>query len=330
MTTPQDPLTEVHALFGLASASTERIQSGRFNEHWRVNAAGQSFVLRRYNAQRTRGAIAFEHGILDALTTTEWPVAAPMRSVDGERVVGHEQRLYALFPHRPGGRGPAHDLAHLEQKGGFLARLHETLATMDCDEQREGFGRAWELDRPGATFNELLRAFGRSHHDLAPVIRAQRYRNLRELSKLGYGDLPSQVIHGDFTGENLLFADGALTGVLDFDHARVDARAVDLAWSILSDCYEPPEDTAIAIEAARSYVSGYAAVAPLYEEEARLVVPLIRAHNLAILRDALERWANEGSSDELMFRIERRVRRRLPQLDERAQAIEAAMLQATR
>jgi homoserine kinase type II len=316
-------IADVLRRFGVADAALTRIAAGRDNEHWRIEATDGSFVLRRYNIGHTALSTAYEHEVLRQLDPTPWPVAAPIVAHDGETLVEHRARLYALFPVLRGGAGPAHSLSHLHVKGRLLARLHGDLAHLPVEGQRQGYGRIWELDAAERTFNDLLRDFGEHQSELASAIRGERYRNLRELSQLGYGEIEDQIIHGDFQRDNLLFDGAQLSGVLDFDHAHRDAAVVDVAWSIISDCAEPPEDTAISVEAAAAFVAGYNEERRLDEHESRLIVPLLRAHNLSILSWMLPIWL-ERRDDDSLFRIERRVRRRLPQLAERATALETA------
>lgn len=322
-------LRDVLERFGVTAGTAHRIERGRFNEHWSVDEANQtsSYVLRRYNAQRDAVSIAFEHDVLRSPAMSAWPVAAPETMANGASLVEAGGRLYALFRRLPGALGPAYGTAHIHLKGRLLARLHGDLARVGVDGQRPGFGRVWELDTRERMMNDVLRDFGETQRELGWAIRAQRYRSLRELSRLGYGDLPDTLIHFDFTRENLLFDDGRLTGVLDFDHVHFDARAVDIAWTIISDCTEPPEDTSISIELAGALVAGYAEQSALDERELRLVVPLMRARHLSLLNASLRLWLADPN-DDLLFRIDRRVRRRLPQLDEREAALTDAILRA--
>lgn len=321
-----ETLPAVLARFNVEAREITRITSGRMNEHWRVDATeGATLVLRRYIAVRSAATIEVEHDVLLQLAKRQWPVAAPIGAPGGERVIEHEERLYALFPFINGTLGPAHSLAHLRVKGRLLARLHAELATLPADTQRDGFSRTWELDKPDGTFNDALRAFGEEHRELAWAIRGERYRSLRELSRLGYGPLPQQYIHADFTRENLLFDGGELTAVLDLDFVHLDARAVDIAKSITGDCGEPPADTAINPEAARAFVGGYLEHTRLSDTELRVIVPLMRAQAVAQLDFAMRRWLAGDRSEALMFRIDRRARQRLPQLAQRAAAIEEAL-----
>ncbi len=326
------PNPDLHAVldrFGIEPASISAIVAGRYNTHWRVATSAGECALRRYNQARLPASIPHEHAMLEHVAARGWPVAAPVKSSDGATVVEFDGRCYALFPWLRGQPGPAHSIAHLRIKGRLLARLHRDMTSFGASEQRAGFGRVWELDLPlqssrFATFNEMLREFGREHARLASAIRAQRYRSLRELARSSYGDLPDVELHGDFQRDNLLFDGGELTGVLDFDNAHGDARVVDIAWSIISDCVEPPAETAIDPHLAAALVGGYAEHSPLSDAELRLIVPLIRAHNVAMCAWGVRRYLESGDADALP-RLERRVSVRLPQLEARAVAIEEAL-----
>ncbi|MBI5284786.1 MAG: homoserine kinase [Chloroflexi bacterium] len=322
-------LDAVLARFRIEPTAIATVAAGRYNTHWRVTTPGGDYALRRYNQARLASSIPYEHAMLEHVAARGWPVAAPVKSRDGATVVESEGRCYALFPWLPGQPGPAHSTAHLRVKGRLLARLHRDMASFGAGEQRAGFGRVWELDLPlqssrFTTFNEMLREFGREHARLASGIRAQRYRSLRELTRSSYGDLADVEIHGDFQRDNLLFDRGELTGVLDFDNAHRDARVVDLAWSIISDCAEPPAETAIDPRLAAALVGGYAAHTPLSDAELRLIVPLLRAHNVAMCAWSVRRYLESGDADTLR-RLDRRVSVRLPQLEARAAAIEEAI-----
>jgi len=48
-----------------------------------------------------------------------------------------------------------------------------------------------------------------------------------------YEQLPTQIIHGDFTHRNLIVRDDAVFAVLDFEASRVDLRIVEIAIAFL-------------------------------------------------------------------------------------------------
>jgi homoserine kinase type II len=327
-------LDEVLAHFGVENATIHDIRTGRVNKHWRVEAGSDTYALRRYTPQRSISAINYEHDILRYMAARGWPVAAPLLGVDGTQTLVHVGgRTYWLFPFLPG--SPAPQNAHYARaKGRLLARLHQDLASWEAPGQRDGFGRVWELDTyvaaqsRFASLSELLLAFGQQHTDLARTVRAQKYAMLRELSTLGYGELPAVPCHFDFHRDNLLFQRGALSGLLDFDLAHLDARVADVASSIFLDCYAPPAYSEISPRLAAQFVAGYVEHAPLSDAELQLIVPLIRAAILGLVVWRLTRWARRDEPEYALRSIQRSVETRFPSFARTRSELEAAILQA--
>jgi homoserine kinase type II len=279
-----ETLGAVLGRFGVTDPSIRDIRTGRVNKHWRVETDAGTHVLRRYNERRSASAIHYEHEVLRHLAGKGWPVATALPAAGrSDTAVEIGGRHYALFRLLPGWPAPYTNPRYARLKGRLLARLHQDMATWEPPGQRDGFGRVWELDvYVGAqtqfdTFNELLMAFGQAYTDLARVIRSQKYAMLRELSTLGYGELPPVPGHFDFHGDNLLFLRGELTGLLDLDLVRLDARVADIATSIALDCLAPPAYNEIDPAAACAFVGGYAEHTPLSDAELQLLAPLMRA-----------------------------------------------------
>jgi homoserine kinase type II len=327
-----ETLGAVLARFDKSDPAIRDIRTGRVNKHWRIGTAAGDYVLRRYNVHRSHAAIAYEHDVLRYLAGKNWPVAAPLPT-GGETIVEAEERLYALLPLLPGRPSPYVSDRYSRLKGRLLARLHEDLAGWEPPGQRETFGRVWELDvYVGAqtrysTLNELLMDFGQEYTDHARAIRSQKYAMLRELSTLGYGELPLVATHFDFHHDNLLWSRGELTGLLDFDLAHLDARVADVAQSLAFDCLAPPAYNAINLSAARAFLGGYMDHTPLSDVELQLIVPLVRAAILLMVTWRLCQWAN-GEDKETLRSVERSLSYRFPSFDRNRLDLEASVLQA--
>jgi homoserine kinase type II len=321
--------------FGVTDASIRDIRTGRVNKHWRVETDAETYVLRRYNERRSVSAIQYEHEVLRHLAGKGWPVATALpaggRSDMAVEIGGRHYALFRLLPGRP---APYTSPRYARLKGRLLARLHQDMATWEPPGERDGFGRVWELDiYVGAqtqfdTFNELLMAFGQTYTDLARVIRSQKYAMLRELSTLGYGELPPVPGHFDFHGDNLLFQRGELTGLLDLDLVRLDARVADIATSVALDCLAPPAYNEIDPAAACAFVGGYAEHTPLSDAELQLLVPLMRAFIVWLVAWRLSQWAEGERGDEPLRSIQRSVSTRFPSFVRQREELEAAVLQA--
>ena len=93
-------------------------------------------------------------------------------------------------------------------------------------------------------------------------------------------NLPVIPIHNDYFEDNLLYRDGRIVGVVDWDEARLDWRAWDIAnatWSFSRVVGEHRMDASIA----RAFLADYeAAGGEVTNDERGVLLPLIRARLL--------------------------------------------------
>ena len=307
----EQPPPSVLEAIGFEGASARVCEGGQVNTSWLVEGPRGKVVLRRSHVSRWSASVEWELALVDFVRERRWPAPAPLRALAHEPPFEHEGRLWAVLEHLPGTHPPADSTAMWHIYGRLMARLHRDLAGFPLDGQRPGFGKVWELDAwvapAGAgSFNELLAQFGEEYPGLANAVRRYRYRSLRELARLHYPDLPDYPIHGDFGPDNLLWHDGQLSGILDFDWCRRDAQACDLAAAIRWD--------AMTGDHIRALMEGYEAVRLLDETEWALLPALTRAHLLFFIAFRLVEWKMLGGTRPAAS-IERTVRDRLPRTE---------------
>lgn len=284
--------SEVLEAFGLADANVEPVRGGLYNQHWLAGLPQKTIVLRRYHVARTAGAAAWEQELVAHAASKGWPAAPPLPAATGATLVEADGARWAAMPFREGQPGAPEHPGHYHILGRLLARLHQDLASFEPEGQRPGAGKSWELDAwvapaEAGTFNELLSRFAQEYPDLASVIRRQRYRNLRDLSRLHYPDLADRPVHGDFQRGNLLWEDGNLTGLLDFDLCRRDALVCDLAPLLVPHM---PLD----LRLAAALIEGYQAVRPLSDLEWDVLPSLVRSSLLLWVSHLLVEWRLNG------------------------------------
>jgi 4-aminobutyrate aminotransferase-like enzyme/Ser/Thr protein kinase RdoA (MazF antagonist) len=94
--------------------------------------------------------------------------------------------------------------------------------------------------------------------------------------------LPAQVVHGDFTTDNVLFDDaGRVTGITDFGDMSFSARAGDFAIDVVSLLRGRPTDDVFRV--ARIAIDGYQSRIPLEDEELDLLGDLVAARLAALV-----------------------------------------------
>ncbi len=309
--------------WGIDFFTMDPLGGGTVNEHWRIGTpGGEPRVLRRYRPRQAQESIPYEHDLLRFLADRDWPVAPPIPSVDGRTLVDTEHGRWSLFPFLEGAPPPRETIFQ-QRKGVVLALLHEDMTHWPAPGQRPAWGRVTDLDvhlrRQGFdSVDALLHWYADQDLDRARALAGFRARNVDELRRLGYDAEPDVVVYNECLGNNVLFEQNDVTGLLDFDFAHADARVADMARSLVIDCW--PDRTFL-----HYWMAGYAAHAQprLRPEEADLLPALMVANEiwntalpLAIAAHDPRPWLLES------------VRR---SLDERLPALEAdeAALRAT-
>lgn len=221
---PADRAVErVLKAFGVGGAPVAPIPTGNVNDSWHVETTSGRWILRRYSLARLPAGIPFEHEVLTALAAGGWPVPRPLAAPDGTTLVKVEGRFYALFPHLRG-----RCLEDPGRHGAVLASLHRATSTLDLVNRSTWPRLADYARRP---FGDLLVEYAGADPDGAAAIVRWHGHVARHLAAAPKS-LPRLVVHGDFHSGNLLFEHGELTGVLDFDFARLDVRAADVAIAL--------------------------------------------------------------------------------------------------
>ncbi len=244
------------------------------------------FVLRCYRhierapIEREHAAIAYarDHGI---------PAVAPLALPNGEMILLHDGRFYALFPHAPGAQIAGADLSadQLAAMGACLAALHAALADFPLQHAKRR-DITIDLDATLARI-ERVEAAIRTRPALADldcwVLEQLRGRRdwIARSPRTGMPDLTvlaQQLIHGDYQETNLFFEGDRVVAVIDWDQTYVAPRAWELVRALDLTC-------AFEAERCRAFLAGYRALAPLAAAELDLAAAaytLMRAHDLWI------------------------------------------------
>lgn len=258
---PLDAARELGRAYGVELVELSPLSLGSVNSNFRAVAAdGRVLFARLYEEQGPAGARA-ELELLHALARAGSKVAEPLAR-RGELPL-HAGKPFALFPWLDGeilclGRVSAETCRRV---GSALARVH--LASDGVPKLGPGrFGPPEMLARLERVERETARA-----ELLAEVRRARelygRFAPARDPS------LPSGVVHGDLFRDNVLWKDGEILALLDFESAFHGPFVYDLCVTIAAWCYRDAFD----VPQARAMVEGYTAVRPLTAAE-RAAVPV--------------------------------------------------------
>jgi homoserine kinase type II len=227
------------------------IAAGTINSNFEVDTERGRFFV-RVNEGKAVGDVAWEAELVAALAARGVPAPVPLVA-DGARYLRYRGHLVSVFPWRAGAhRGSAEVTAgDAAAVGDVLARIH--LAALDHPPRSSIYDHAHIRARFAAI---------RGHRDPALAEAIQTLAD--ELAWLE-GQAPvraaatSGVIHGDLFRDNVLFDDGALVAVLDFEQASGGSLVYDLAVAVNDWAWAGGPRP----ELARALLGGYEAIRPL-------------------------------------------------------------------
>jgi homoserine kinase type II len=283
--------------------------------------------------------IKFEHSIINHLAKKSFRLVAPvLRARDGKTYVKQSQDsieagrgeaiFLSLFEFLPGEDrytwdNPACNDEELRNGAAVLAQYHDAVSDLHPD------GRRYEpriidlLPLVAENIRVVEKRAGRTGFDsyflenVRPILKA--IDRIREsIDEKAYEDMVHLPIHCDYHPGNLKFQDGNISGLFDFDWAKVDVRCFDVALAITYFCstWEDGQDgnlqlnkTAAFLETYQETLVGASGIGPLDEIELTFLPDMIAASNIYVLRWDLEDfYAKRADPDEYIGYLRHNVR----------------------
>ncbi len=251
------------------------LADGLMNVNWQLDTLRGAFALKRVTDVPLDG-LRRNLAVLPALAEAGIPVIVPVVGSSGGVVVEVGGSGYCLFPWGQGAHVRGVDLPHAQARslGTLLARLHLTLGhaaetgvlspvpdslTADVVTPERA---AEKTDRLAAAAR--ARGTGDAFDAAALDALAKRRGLLAEYAALRpERDVPAGPYgwtHGDFRYRNLLWADGELTAVLDWDRLGVRPYAEEV---VRTAQVQFGVEGVFDLERVAAFVNGYCSVVPL-------------------------------------------------------------------
>lgn len=255
--------------------SLQAIAEGVENTNYRLETDSAVHVLTLFEARTDAASLPFCLGLTDHLAGQGFPAPRPVRDRGGYWVGTLNGRPAAVIEWLPGAWLRAPSPAEIEAAGVMLAQLH-----LDA--------RGFAVERG----NPVGPVMWRTLADRCATAATGEDRDILDgvetaLARLGdpwAEDLPRGPIHADYFPDNVLFNDGAVSGVIDFYFGCTDLLAYDLAIALSAWGFDGAGTPLPgAVEAFRR---GYEAVRPLTPAEA---AALPRLGEAAAIRFTLTR-----------------------------------------
>lgn len=289
------------------------------------------FLLKR----RARGKdhplrVAYAHAVQEFLAKKRFPMARliPVKEGDDTMVIMSDL-IYEMFEFVPG--EPYDGSIEATMDGGrVLARFHKILV---------GYESEWEPSRQGYHDNNAVRSnlngipsaigkddsvVGKESELLATIgMLFDAYEVASDaVTEAGYAEWPVQIVHSDWHPGNMLFKEGLVAAVIDYDSLHLLPSVTDLAngalqFSILGGPTDP-RDWPPELDEDRfsAFLQGYEQEMPINEQQLAVLPSLMIE---ALIAEAVMPIAATGSFGRIEgFRFLQMILRKVRWLRENA------------
>lgn len=252
----------ITARFDLGRVGIAKDLGGAFNLNLLLNTSRGKYVLRLYRPWVTTARLAYQHAIRRMLSRAGFPVPQPLPALTGETFMYYNDRLLEIEPfilHD----GVADTWERNVMAFAILGRLHAVFAAKTAriplvDPVVTNYGtpdllltwtqRAANKITQSSQDVQAQEKVGRPQGSPLPspapaptflaealALYAEAIRLLTSLQTWWQDNqprLPRQITHGDYGGDNLLFWQGQVVAILDFDLVGIRERVYELAYTL--------------------------------------------------------------------------------------------------
>ena len=199
-----------------------------------ITSKGQFLLKRRACGRDGRIQVDFAHAVQRRLAEHRFPVAGLIETIDGETLVEHEGRIYELFTFIQGKRFDKSNPAAAES-GRVLAHFHDILREFPNEiETKHSFHLKLSfVSKIGEVVSQLKKHEPHEHLEgietTVGFLQSQYENAFAKVESVDFSALPTSIVHSDWHPGNMLYKDGEIIAVIDFDSLKVSPRVSDIA-----------------------------------------------------------------------------------------------------
>ena len=221
--------------WGLGETVALRELGGANNQSWLVDTAAGAFVIRLTRNQTAIDNMPFVHALLSELAESHqlpFAVPVPCTTSSGQTMMAVEGGVATVTPFIAGRHPISSDASDVEAAGEALGQLIHALGSVQTPhpESATGHGDLARVHPAGPDPIAAVDGLGLDSPTVAEW-RGTLDQTLQQWTDLP-GSLPWQINHVDYVVANVLLDDSRVVGVLDFEFAAPDYRAMDFAGGI--------------------------------------------------------------------------------------------------
>ncbi|MCX8474887.1 MAG: phosphotransferase family protein [Sphingomonas sp.] len=208
----------------------EKFAWGQSNPTYRIRAASGDYVLRRKPfgpLLPSAHAVDREYRLIAALHPLGFPVPRPYALCNDAHVIGAIFYVMELARGRAFTNGALPDFTGGERRSMY-EQLVDTLAELhNIDPDAAGLG---DFGRQGNYFERQVARWTKQYRDSQTDDLPEMERLIEWLPRTLPAQSRTSIVHGDYRIDNVLFDDGRLTAVLDWELATLGDPVADFSY----------------------------------------------------------------------------------------------------
>jgi homoserine kinase type II len=301
------PVSELESVYDVGPwRSLERLPKGK-SRSYLLSADNGDYVLRCSHRAKTDEGMRFEHELTAFLNRKGFPAPQAVPTRSGDTHVSLDGQLYCLWRFVEGSPFQAGNVAQLREAARAHATYHQLVSSFEPS--RLPPAEMNLLEELGDALREMpplealaARLLDRGHEaqevsaylDLVPYMLDKAHDALAQLELL-YASAPLITIHGGCRRGSALFRGNRLVAMLDFDSARPEVRALDLAIAVhdYAKLYipdSPNHKVPLDVQVAAGFLRAYQEVNPLTDTELDSLPALLAARRLKRFLRKCRKW----------------------------------------
>lgn len=264
--------------FGLGTVKNYKlIKGGLVNHNYLLETKKDKYIVRiiRDNNPEKIKHLKLQFRIFDYLKKKDFPylLPYPLRTKDSKEIVNVGGKSIWVYVAIDGQNYDRPNIPQIKLMAKALAIYHKSILGFKGEKQKEDSDKRIVKD-----FKEMQKIVVHNPVDKLALKYRDYFKEIFNSIKNVKFTEKQLFVHSDFDSSNVLFKNGKLIGIIDFDDTSYFPRVFDIAISIRDSCYN--KLNGIDINKLKIFLKEYEKVSKLSKEEKKRIIPIILKANV--------------------------------------------------
>lgn len=264
--------------FGLGIVKNYKlIKGGLVNHNYFLETRNGRYIVRiiRSNNPEKIKHLKLQFKIFDYLKKKGFPylLPYPLKTNDSKEIVNVKGKNVWVYVAIDGKNYDRPDISQIKLMAKALAIYHKFILGFKEEKQKDSSDKRIIND-----FKKMQKIVIHNPVDKLALKYRDYFKEIFEEVKNIKFTEKQLFVHSDFDSSNVLFKNGKLIGIIDFDDTFYSPRVFDIAISIRDSCYN--NLNGIDINKLKIFLKEYEKISKLSKEEKKMIIPIILKANV--------------------------------------------------